>query len=71
MSNDRFCDLEDKSIKNSLESDSTVGYLDRKYNLNLSKSTGKLMVFYIIPIFLVLVLGYVLQTTVFDFDIYF
>ena len=71
LSNDRFCDLEDKSIKNSLESDSTVGYLDRKYNLNLSKSTGKLMVFYIIPIFLVLVLGYVLQTTVFDFDIYF
>ena len=71
LSNDRFCDLEDKSIKNSLESDSTVGYLDRKYNLNLSKSTGKLMVFYIIPTFLVLVLGYVLQTTVFDFDIYF
>lgn len=59
------------SIKYSPQSNSTLGYIDEKYNFNPSKSLSKLVIFYLIPTFLVLILGFMLQTYAFDFDIYF
>ena len=71
LSNDKSYYPVTMSIKDSLDSNNILGYRDEKYKLNPSKSAGKFMVFYLIPTFLVLILGYMLQTTVFDFDIYF
>ena len=39
------------SIKDSPQSNSTLGYNDEKYNFNPSKSLSKLVIFYLIPTF--------------------